>query len=210
MDGVNMNGTQGSPAAYDYRMYDRIWQRVSPELNPYPQVRGALPASEQDMPLAVMEGSELPGARPDPCCMGSAAREAEGVLAGFIEEELAQRCCYLALAKKVNHPGVSQLLRRLAAEKGAAAGRLKSAWYLITGRCYTPAITVDTRQWNCLAELLRSVYHQEACGGFNYARAGEETTDICLAKLLGELSREAYCRAEAVMELLGRLLNKIT
>lgn len=210
MDGANMSGLQTGSAAYDYRMYDRIWQRVSPELNPYPQVRGMLTEAESTMPLAAVEEGDLPGARQDPCCMGTAAQASQGVLAGFIEEELAQRCCYLALAKKVSNPGVSQLLRRLAAEKAAAAGKLKSAWYLITGRCYAPAITVDTRQWSSLAELLRSVYHQEACSGFNYARAGEETTDICLAKLLGELSNEAYARAEAVMELLGRVLTKIT
>ena len=26
-------------AVCDYRMYDRIWQRVSPDLNPYPHIR---------------------------------------------------------------------------------------------------------------------------------------------------------------------------
>ena len=39
----------------DYRMYDRIWQRVSPELNPYPDVRGessevTLPETEIQFP----------------------------------------------------------------------------------------------------------------------------------------------------------------
>ena len=29
------------PSAYDYRLYDRIWRRVSPELDPYPEVRAA-------------------------------------------------------------------------------------------------------------------------------------------------------------------------
>ena len=41
-------------AAYDYRMYDRIWQRVSPELDPYPEVRaetaGAVPPAPAEPP----------------------------------------------------------------------------------------------------------------------------------------------------------------
>ena len=31
--------TQFTNPAYDYRMYDRIWQRVSPDLEPYPELR---------------------------------------------------------------------------------------------------------------------------------------------------------------------------
>ena len=31
---------QDMGAVCDYDMYDRIWQRVSPDLNPYPHVRG--------------------------------------------------------------------------------------------------------------------------------------------------------------------------
>lgn len=33
---------------YDYRMYDRIWQRVSPDLDPYPDVRAANAAGAQN------------------------------------------------------------------------------------------------------------------------------------------------------------------
>lgn len=200
MDGANL----GQPMPYDYRMYDRIWQRVSPDLTPYPELRGS-----GDLPSLAVEEGDLPGADRDPCCMGTAARESQQVLVGFLEEELAQRCCYLALARRLSHPAAAQLLRRMAAEKAAAAGRLKSALYLITGQCHAPDITVDARQWSCVAQLLRGVYHQEACLGLNYARAGEETTDLCLGRLLGQLSREAYCRAEAVMELLGRVLGKM-
>ena len=29
----------GTAPAYDYRLYDRIWQRVSPDLAPYPELR---------------------------------------------------------------------------------------------------------------------------------------------------------------------------
>ena len=76
-----------SPEVYDYRQYDRIWQRVAPNLEPYPEVRqgetavpavqtGALPAGTDALtPAQVRQESQLPGAEADPCCMGSAAAE---------------------------------------------------------------------------------------------------------------------------------------
>ena len=57
-----------------------------------------------------------------------------------------------------------------------------------------------------LAEALRYCYHQEACNGFNYQRAADETVDTCLQKLLARLAEQSYCRAEAVMALLGRMI----
>jgi len=227
MENTAFGGQQNTPTEYDYRMYDRIWQRVSPSLDPYPDVRAAQAAAPESgapqpapqpldaaqraaAPAPAMEsgGNEenLPGAEMNPCCMGSAAMESVEVLEGFIEEELAEGRCCLALACKVCHSGAARLLRRIAGEKQAAAQQLRTAYYLITGSCYTPAITVEHVKWGCLADALRSCYHQEACNGFNYQRAVDGTTDPCLQKLLGRLSQQSYQRADAVMALLGKLL----
>ena len=35
---------------YDYRSYDRVWQRVDPSLNPYPEVRGSAAAPARIAP----------------------------------------------------------------------------------------------------------------------------------------------------------------
>ena len=43
-------------AVCDYRMYDRIWQRVSPDLNPYPHIRDG--GEEEITPPE--EGVQLP------------------------------------------------------------------------------------------------------------------------------------------------------
>lgn len=225
MENTALGGRQNTPTEYDYRMYDRIWQRVSPSLDPYPDVRAAQTGAPEDsapqpvpqppsggkaIPAPAMEngGNEenLPGAEMDPCCMGSVAMESVEVLEGFIEEELAESRCCLALACRTGQPGVVRLLRRTAAEKQAAAQELRTAYYLITGACYTPAITVEHMKWSCLADALRSCYHQEACNGFNYQRAADGTTDLCLQKLLSRLSRQSYQRADAVMATLGRIL----
>ena len=98
------------------------------------------------------------------------------------------------------------MVRRIAGEKRAAVRELCGAYYLITGKRYTAAITVEHTQFQNLAQALRSCYHQEACAGFNYRRAADETQDACLQKLLSRLAAQSYRRAEDVLTLLGKLL----
>ena len=209
---------------YDYRMYDQIWKRVSPELDPYGDISAAQAEERQccDMspspPVTALStpvqgaaapatGEDaLPGADPDPCCMGSEAAESVTVLEGFIEEELAQRRCYLGLSHRLCHSGAARLLQTMAAEKMAAAQALKASYFLITGHCYANTISIDHMRWNSLPDALRTAYHQEACNAFNYQRAAEETIDPCLQKLLSRRSQEAFERSDAVMALLSRLL----
>lgn len=227
---------------YDYRMYDRIWQRVSPDLNPYPDVRAANAAAAKNtmdappvsapaavtapapetpaVPVAVetpaaapMQNSvnaaaesQLPGAEMNPCCMGTQAKESLEVLEGFIEEELAERRCCLSLCRQVHNAHASRLLRRIATGKQCAAREMCTAYYLISGQCYSPTITVEQMQWDSLAAALRSCYHQEACNGFNYARAADGTVDLCLQKLFTKLSQQSYQRADEVMCTLGQVL----
>lgn len=220
MDGSVFGGQQTPPVTYDYRLYDRIWQRVSPELVPYPQVRASAADSPQTAAAGLVstaqqtetapEGGEatLPGAAPDPCCLGTAAMDSVAVLEGFAAEELAERRCYLALAGSVCRQDVKNLLRCMAGEKLAAARELRAAIYLITGACFEPEISVEPMRWRCLADALRSCYHQEACDGFNYRRSADGTTDPCLQKLLTRLSDQAYQRAQCVMSLLGQIIGK--
>ena len=78
-----------SPEVYDFRRYDRVWQRVAPDLEPYPGVStaAAMPAPPPQAASAASmarQESQLPGAAQDPCCMGSAASEMLEVLTGYI------------------------------------------------------------------------------------------------------------------------------
>ncbi len=227
------DGLQNMPADYDYRQYDRIWKRVAPDLNPYPEVRAGensapaeetpSPAAETPMsateavpavpaagaePVPAMEGGEgsLPGAERNPCCMGTEAQSSLEVLEGFLEEELAVRRCCLNLACRFCCQSAARLLRCIASERQAAARELSAAYYLTTGSCYAPSVTVESERWASLAEALRSCYHQEACSGFNYLRAADETLDPCLQRLFRRLGDQAYRRAERVMALLGQMI----
>jgi len=211
----------------DYQSYDKIWQRVSPELNPYPQVRTADPVSDsatspaaESSPGAVAgvtaeNGSgpseaellQLPGAEADPCCMGSEARSSLDVIRGFAESEAADRQFYLALARRMRTQAAARLLRRIAAEEGEHFKKLQAVYYLITGECMTldRRITLTESRNGCAA--LRQAYHEEACAGFNYLRAADAAGDVCLQELFHEMGEDENRHARQLLQLLATCLG---
>lgn len=191
-----MERTVHTPEVYDFRRHDRVWQRVAPGLEPYP----AAPA------MAETPESSLPGAEPNPCCMGSAAEEVLEVVTGFLEEALDGSRYYQALARCAP-AWARQCLRDLAAEKEHHARRLAAAHYLITGTCYRPAVAcgrIRVESW-CVA--LRERYHTEACSWMNYTRASEGTTDPCLQRIFQELSEDTRRQADRLMGMLEKSLR---
>ena len=214
-----MEQKQPNSEVYDFRQHDRVWQRVAPGLEPYPSVRAemdspqespvaamAVRAGEQGKGLRLREESRLPGAIPDPCCMGSDAAELLDVLVGFIEEELEDQRAYQAMLRQTPS-WARQQIRELAAGEGDHARRLMAVYYLITGECYHPAIPMGRMCMDRWCAALRERYHEAACNGLNYARTADETTDLCLSRLLQELSREEYRHADLVLGLLQRSLR---
>ena len=198
-------------AAYDYRRCARVWQRVDPTLDPYPDVRAAA-AMAADTPgdgLSAAErnaGLTLTGAQADPCCMGTAALESLEVLQGFIREELADRRTYLFLARRAPTAEARQVFRAIASDEGRHARRLLAAVYLITGERYCPAICYPPLRCDGYCAALRERYHEEACGGFNYRRASRETLDPCLQQLLLAFSQDEYRHANAMLCLLSGVM----
>ncbi len=198
-------------AAYDYRRCARVWQRVDPTLDPYPDVRAAA-AMAADTPgdgLSAAErnaGLTLPGTQADPCCMGTAALESLEVLQGFIREELADRRTYLFLARRAPTAEARQVFRAIASDEGRHARRLLAAVYLITGERYCPAICYPPLRCDGYCAALRERYHEEVCGGFNYRRASQETLDPCLQQLLLAFSQDEYRHANAMLCLLSGVM----
>lgn len=198
-------------AAYDYRRCARVWQRVDPTLDPYPDVRAAaamaadtsgdgLSAAERNAELS------LPGAQADPCCMGTAALESLEVLQGFIREELADRRTYLFLARRAPTAEARQVFRAIASDEGRHARRLLAAVYLITGERYCPAICYPPLRCDGYCAALRERYHEEVCGGYNYRRASQETLDPCLQQLLLAFSQDEYRHANVMLCLLSGVM----
>ena len=198
-------------AAYDYRRCARVWQRVDPTLDPYPDVRAAA-AMAADTPGDGLSAAErnaelsLPGAQADPCCMGTAALESLEVLQGFIREELADRRTYLFLARRAPTAEARQMFRAIASDEGRHARRLLATVYLITGERYCPAICYPPLRCDGYCAALRERYHEEVCGGFNYRRASQETLDPCLQQLLLAFSQDEYRHANAMLCLLSGVM----
>ena len=198
-------------AAYDYRRCARVWQRVDPTLDPYPDVRAAA-AMAADTPGDGLSAAErnaeltLPGAQADPCCMGTGALESLEVLQGFIREELADRRTYLFLARRAPTAEARQVFRAIASDEGRHARRLLAAVYLITGERYCPAICYPPLRCDGYCAALRERYHEEVCGGFNYRRASQETLDPCLQQLLLAFSQDEYRHANAMLCLLSGVM----
>ena len=198
-------------AAYDYRRCARVWQRVDPTLDPYPDVRAAA-AMAADTPGDGLSAAErnadltLPGAQADPCCMGTAALESLEVLQGFIREELADRRTSLFLARRAPTAEARQVFRAIASDEGRHARRLLAAVYLITGERYCPAICYPPLRCDGYCAALRERYHEEVCGGFNYRRASQETLDPCLQQLLLAFSQDEYRHANAMLCLLSGVM----
>ena len=198
-------------AAYDYRRCARVWQRVDPTLDPYPDVRAAA-AMAADTPGDGLSAAErnaeltLPGTQADPCCMGTAALESLEVLQGFIREELADRRTYLFLARRAPTAEARQMFRAIASDEGRHARRLLAAVYLITGERYCPTICYPPLRCDGYCAALRERYHEEACGGYNYRRASQETLDPCLQQLLLAFSQDEYRHANAMLCLLSGVM----
>ena len=192
------------PAAEDYRRYDRIWQRVSPELNPYPEVRAESGAAGGDGGL-----EHLPGAQADPCCMGSAAEDTLQVLEGFMEDERAGRQFLTDFACRLSQPRMARALRQMAAEKTDHIRQLEAAYYLTTGQ--RPASTIQVPApagGTSCCQTLRSAYHDAACLGFNYLRSADGTADLCLQHMFQKMGREAFQQADRLLQMVSVCLGE--
>ena len=230
-----MNQTVHTPEVYDFRQYDRIWQRVAPNLEPYPGMAAsaqqtaavrsetvnlptapapaapaapvpAVPAAPETPAVPVPAISGLPGAERNPCCMGTEAAEMLEVVTGYIEAALSDRRELLALARQA--PSWARRdLRDMAAELQDQARRLMAAHYLITGQCYRPSVGRSRIYVGRWCPALRERYHAAACSGFNYARSAEDAMDPCLTKLFEDMSKQSYAHAETLMGLLQRSLQ---
>jgi len=181
-------------AAYDYDCCRRVWQRVNPQENPYPTMRSN--AAEQSE-------LSLPGAEGNPCCMGTKALESIEVLEDFIRGEIEDARKYAALAKTAPTQ-TRKAFHRMAEDERGHARKLSAVYYLITGRRYCPQVVTQKQRYPSFFAMLRSFYHEEACGGFNYLRASEEALDYCLENIFSELSQDEYRHADCLLDLLGK------
>ena len=157
------------------------------------------------IPAEMADLGSLPGAEPDPCCMGTEAVNDLAVVTGFIEDEQSERRQLQALARQ-SPAWARQTLLTLAAHAAARARRLSAAHYLIIGETYLPAIATEKIYVGKWRPALRERYHSAACAALNYERAADGTPDPCLGDMFRELAADAFESANVVMRLLERAL----
>ncbi|MBQ9521263.1 MAG: ferritin-like domain-containing protein [Oscillospiraceae bacterium] len=207
-------------------MEKEVWRRVAPTLNPWPgadavgkalrdgvKADGMVLASDtvrtpenvsDTLPVEANAGS-LPGAEPDPCCMGTEAENDTAVITGFVEDEQAEKRQLQALARQ-SPLWARQTLLTLAGRAAGRARRLIAAYYLITGETYIPAICAERIYVGKWCPALRERYHGAACTAMNYERAADGTPDPCLGELFRALSADAFECAGTVTRILERSL----
>ena len=176
----------------DYQQWDRVWQRVAPQLDPYPEVRQAM----------AVQPTKREGC--DPC---RSSMEQVELIRGFIEEELEDQRTYLSYARCAPNAEARRVLRQLAMEEQTHAHRWMSLYYIITGECYRPAICTAKEELLPWCQALRRRYHAESHGAHQYHLAAQETTDVCLKQILTRFSADEARHAATLLRLLeGNLL----
>ena len=201
-------------------MEKEVWRRVAPTLNPWPGAdavgKALRDGAKADGIVLASDAARVPdttpetdavsvGAQPNPCCMGTEAETDIAVVAGFVEDEQAEKRQLQALARQAPI-WARQTLWTLAAQASARSRRLVAAHYLITGETYSPAVCTEKIYVGKWLPALRERYHGAACTAMNYERAADGTPDPCLGDLFRELSADAFACAEVVARVLERAL----
>ena len=118
------------------------------------------------------------------CCMAAPTEDGLVRVQRFIDEEVSMARAYRCHART-----------------------LLTAHYLMTGRFYQPPAAAGQEPSMPWCQLLRELYHEEACGGAAYAQAAEDTEDVCLRELFQRLSRAEYGHAAMLLRLLENSLT---
>lgn len=197
---------QVAPQNYDYEDYDRIWQRVLPELNTFPDSRN----EEGNLPGTPIPGDddlmELPGAQRNPCCLGTAAQQSINVIIGFIEIEMANCRFYRCFYPKAPNQAAARAIRQMMLDEMDHVRRLRAIYYLITGECFHSTRQIPMPEIGPYCDTLRAAYHEATCGSFNYFRAAAGAPDACLRALFERLGNSRARHAETFVNLLGAVI----
>lgn len=197
------------PTEADYRRYDRIWQRVSPELTPYPEARAAQNgAAVERRPAKPSSPPPPPGPPnpPDPAARPDAAPGTADLIQGFVREELADAQTYRYLAGQSPTAEGRRLMQRLAADEAAHVKTLQAAYFLLTGGTYRVTVVLPPQQKLPWRDRLREQYLSSSRDGTAYERAAGETRDNGLRRMFEQLSQDEYRHAELLRGLIEKTI----
>ncbi len=183
----------------DYLQYDLIWQRVAPDLNPYPEAREALAARKKHSAVSQQRPS---CSRKKEQAESHTASKAS--LEGLLDRVLAGRCDYLRYARCAPTVQGRCALQQMAAEMGEEGRRLLSYHYVTTGKCYETSGHGQERgpllSW---CQALRKFYQEEREGAECCQNLARKTEDHCLRTILMDCTEACNRRSAMLLRLLG-------
>lgn len=172
----------------DLRRCDAVWQRVSPDLNPYPEVRAAAQRRETTCAAAEAEWKAEDSLTPE-------------ALAAAVEEELAARRAYMAHARCAGG-GTGRALMQLASDSARHACRLRSLYFLLTGEYYQPYSVCGQAEILSLCQFLRLRYQMAVAAAEQFDDWADGMEDGCMASTMRGLADDKRCQAATLMGLL--------
>lgn len=217
------------------RMFPSVWQRVvrgssnSPiELETPSDAVCPAETTEADRaqaaPAAMPEATELAALEPakprtapmPPDCaaddfpsraavpfLGCDSVGETGLLQELLRQETHNRHYYRSLARRVGGTP-SRTLAALGVDCEKAARRLGAACFLISGMQPLPQARHEPR-FPSYRGALRERFIEEQQAAARYISAAEETSDLCLRQLFGDLAREKLTHARILLQLVENI-----
>lgn len=188
-------------SAYDYRKYEKIWKRVAPNMKPYPDMEEK---PEDQAPSSEVLATPTVDERERSCCLQESPGAID-ILERCIEVESADACYYTALACKAPWNAKSTLCSISCVEQEHSK-RMRTLYYLMTGRCYRMAMHCEKIYTGPYCEALRERYHVEMCDSMYYRQLAESVQDECFKKELLKFADEEYHNAQRLADLLEKTM----
>lgn len=187
--------------AYDYRKYEKIWKRVAPNMMPYPNREKKM--AEKDSPSEALAARTADDR--ERCCCLKESSDAVNILERCIEVESADACYYTALACKAPW-SAKETLCQISLVEQRHSRRMRTLYYLMTGRYYRMAMRCERIYTGPYSEALRERYHIEVCDSQYYRQLAESVQDPCLKQELNTFADEEYHNAERLADLLDQTM----
>ena len=161
--------------AEDTLRCDAVWQRILPNMDPYPEVRKETAKRAE-------------------------AKITETDILRYIEDELRDRYCYMALSRKGRTKTEMRCLASIGAAEAGHAKKLEAVYFLMTGK--RPYVSApELPRISRFTDTLRQRYYEEKKAHREYLDAARRTEDEKVKELFECIAAEEAAHADAIWSL---------
>lgn len=139
----------------------------------------------------------------NPRCFGQNSARYGPQLIDFINDEYRDYKTYASMAAHAPSAEARRTLRRTSGEELRHGKMFSTAYFIITGKKYTPGADVrGERNDASFSQQLRERYIAEINGAMEYRRFAQQVTDPCLQRMAAQAADDERRHAGEIMELL--------